>query len=141
MSDWRIYASHIGDYMKRWIFQTPWGTIRVHRILRSDEDRHFHDHPWDFTSWIFGRYTEITPAGTQDFGWFSVNRKKATALHRLVLGKPVWTFVVTGKKKRRWGFQTEHGWVYWRLYADYSAALSAGLNDAYLREFAKRSTP
>jgi hypothetical protein len=52
---WGIYASHIGpggSYMRRYIFRTPWFTLRLHHILRSDDDRHLHDHPFDFTSFL-----------------------------------------------------------------------------------------
>lgn len=115
---WRFYASHLGDYMKRWILSTPWGTLRIHKILRSDKDRHLHDHPWDFTSFILkGRYIEHTAAGGREFRPGSVNRKRAEDLHRLELRHgPVWTFVVSGPVRRKWGFVTAKGWIYWRTY-------------------------
>jgi len=100
--------------------------IRLHKILRSDDDRHFHDHPFDFVSFILhGHYVEVTPDGKRSFFDFDINRKRAEELHRLVLpeGGPVWTLVFTGPKRRSWGFQTEAGWVHWREYVadrDYS---------------------
>src|SRR5687767_8580068 len=125
-SGWRLYRSDLGDYMRRWILQTPFGTLRIHKILRSDDDRHFHDHPWNFVSFILkGRYVEITPCpcgrppvcltGDREERVYKagqINRKRADALHILRLDHgPVWTFVVTGPRVRRWGFQTENGWV------------------------------
>jgi hypothetical protein len=67
--------SHFEGYMNRYWFvapksrlgrflikcNAPWQNARVHEILRSDEDRELHDHPWDYTSVILkGGYTEIT---------------------------------------------------------------------------------
>jgi hypothetical protein len=114
---WKLYASHLGDYMKRWILSTPFGTLRVHKIMRSDKDRDLHDHPWDFTSFIlWGRYLEVAPGGVQTYSVGSINRKRAEDRHRLALAEPVWTFVVTGPVRRKWGFYTDGGWVYWREY-------------------------
>jgi hypothetical protein len=126
---WALYVHHLGNYMHRWILLTPWGSVRLHHILRSDADRHLHDHPFDFTSFLLtGGYIEVTPwqpeigplARQQKF-WkrFSLVRKRAEEAHLLVLMRPVWTFVLTGPKRRNWGFHTEKGWIYYR---EYSAA-------------------
>jgi hypothetical protein len=119
-------ASHLGDYMHRWIFRTPWFTVRLHHILRSDDDRHFHDHPFDFTSFLLtGGYIEQTPLPglppqfftiRRHWPQFSIVRRKAEDLHKLTLTKPVWTFVISGPKRREWGFETEQGWVHWEEY-------------------------
>ena len=56
---------HLPDYMNRyWVLKPRWWTfgcsIRVHQILRSDDDRHLHDHPWAFMTVILrGGYTEV----------------------------------------------------------------------------------
>jgi hypothetical protein len=64
-----FFASHIGDYMHRWIFKHPWGTVRLHHILRSDDDRHLHDHPFNFVSLLLtGGYTEVTADGVDRQG-------------------------------------------------------------------------
>jgi hypothetical protein len=125
---WALYSSHLGDYMRRWIFRTPWGTIRLHNIRKSDEGRDFHDHPFDFTSIILrGGYREHRPGcyceallralrmrpvrgicQTYDAG--SVVRRKAEELHRLETDG-AWTLVFTGPYLRSWGFQTSEGWV------------------------------
>ena len=107
-------------YMRRyylWRSKTGGRWVRIHEILLSDEDRHFHDHPWDFTSFILsGGYTEHTPNGTTVHRPFSLIRRKAEDLHKLELTGPAWTFVVTGDKRRDWGFQTENGWIHWEKY-------------------------
>lgn len=127
-----LFTSHIGDYMRRYIFKHPWGTVRLHHILRSDNDRHLHDHPFDFTSILLtGGYHEVTQhrvwssccAADQEAWWYprwSVVRRRATDLHRLVLERPVWTLCFTGPKVRSWGFLTQHGWVW---HGDYEAYL------------------
>lgn len=125
----RIYSEHLGDYMRRWILQWPGGTLRLHHIMRSDVGRDLHDHPWDFWSLLLtGGYTEVRPARfnphtkqtepERAIYWprFSVVRRQAEDLHRLVLRVPVWTVVWTGPKRRTWGFRTRRGWVPWRSY-------------------------
>lgn len=138
---WRLYTHHLGDYMHRWILLTPWGSLRLHHILRSDDDRHLHDHPFDFTSFLLtGRYTEITEQindhlGSWSYGqyWprFSLVRKVAEEKHRLELERPIWTFVITGPKRRDWGFHTELGWVYYRDYpTKFPEVIRSRLGDA-----------
>lgn len=129
----KLYASHLGDYMRRWILRTPWFTLRLHNILKSDEGRDFHDHPFSFVSLILrGGYMEHRPGcnGRRFVGWWlrgsadvplcgcqryypgSVVRRRAEDLHRLELfGRPAWTLVVTGPYRRTWGFKTTAGWI------------------------------
>ena len=35
-------------YAYRWVFITPWFSIRIHHFIRSDDKRYFHDHAWNF---------------------------------------------------------------------------------------------
>lgn len=113
----------IGNYMRRWILRLPWLHLRLHNILRSDKGRDLHDHPFDFISIILrGSYTEITPGpdGTKvEKVWprFSVIRRKAEDLHALKLhAGPVWTLVIAGQVRRKWGFMTKNGWIPWTKY-------------------------
>lgn len=126
---WELYASHLGDYMRRWIARSPWGTLRIHNILRSDEGRDVHDHPFDFTSIILrggyiehrlgcdclfrgGRTYEIDPSTCREYTPGSIVRLKAEEFHRLELHNgPAWTFVIAGPYRRVWGFQTKNGWI------------------------------
>lgn len=135
---WAAYASHLHGYMRRWILRTPWGTLRLHNILRADDDADPHDHPFDFWSlvvrggYIEERYTrratwrmgigwksngarvDIEPRG---FG--SLAHRNAMDMHRIGYVKAnTWTIVITGPKRRPWGFLTEHGWVGWRAYVN-----------------------
>jgi len=118
---WGVFASHIGGYMHRWIVQTPWGTVRLHRILRADAGWDLHDYPFDFTSLILrGGYTEVRERDDEDgpvyvarmFTAGRVVRRQAADLHRITAVLPgTLTLVVSGPRVRKWGFLTRLGWV------------------------------
>ena len=120
--NWGIYASHIGDYMRRGIIKTPWRTFRVHRILREDRDPTHHDHPMDFVSFIWkGGYVEerwvggrlcVYPRTTH-----SLVRFKAEDAHRITFVLPgTVTLVLAKPKHKEWGFITPEGWIHHRDY-------------------------
>jgi hypothetical protein len=107
-------------YLTRWrIIQTPWFGIYLHCIRTIDKDDALHDHPWPFVSIILrGGYLEERPTHAKRRGFLSIAFRKATDLHRIVMltRTPTWTLVFAGPRKRRWGFQTENGWVNYREY-------------------------
>lgn len=46
---------HLEGYMERfWLLPYGWYVIaaRVHHILKSDDDRAFHDHPWPYRKYL-----------------------------------------------------------------------------------------
>lgn len=107
-------------YMRRYhLLFTRERSIRFHRILSSDPVTDaLHDHPWDYTTFLAdGGYTEITPEGSVYYQAPCLLVRKAEQLHRLVLDKPVWTYIICGRVRRTWGYQTDHGWVPWRRHA------------------------
>lgn len=112
-------------YLIRWrLIETPWFGVFLHKICRPDHDRHMHDHPWPFVSFVLrGGYVEQVPCGctiscisARRAG--SIIRHAATDLHRIheLLNGPAWTLVLIGRRCRDWGFQTETGWVQWQEY-------------------------
>jgi hypothetical protein len=108
-------------YLRRYyLVKTRLGGIYIHQIMRSDDDRCLHDHPWDFSSVILsGHYTEITPETCEKgkvWKTGSLIKHSAEDAHRLVLENPVWTLVFIGRKAREWGFHTASGWTHWRDY-------------------------
>lgn len=121
-----------GDvYLRRWIiFRCDRFAVYLHKFERGDEDDCPHDHPWDFTSIVlWGGYTEERwyrdvieghmerwPDDLQR-GWLSTARRMAEECHRVrnPYG-PCWTLVITGPRRRSWGFQTRDGWVHWRTF-------------------------
>lgn len=101
---------HLGlptcPYLIRWRLETPVGSLRVHHWLGPDDDRHFHDHPWDFTTFVVkGGYVDKSPDGEQHLKAPTVQRRAATHQHT-VYPDPggAWTIVFTGPKVRNWGF-------------------------------------
>lgn len=119
-----------------------WFAIRLHWIATPDLDRHLHDHPWSFVSLILrGCYTEARPvnvapnfdaygdceevyfntrrAGSLAFRWWT-DRHRITEVSR----GGVWTLFITFKWMHGWGFQTEHGKIYYRNYRSVHNATS-----------------
>jgi hypothetical protein len=96
----------------------------LHNILRSDNDRHMHDHPWDFSTRILvNGYDEECPLGWRYLATHSKVDNKAEHAHKVHLWKdengaemPVWSLVRLTEARREWGFHTETGWVPWYLY-------------------------
>lgn len=107
-------------YLFRWyvIPRNPWFNIYLHKIVRSDDDRALHDHPWWNVSIILrGGYVEVTP---KKWIWRvrgAVIFRAARTLHRLVLTDSFpecWTLFITGPRIRDWGFACPKGWVHWK---------------------------
>lgn len=120
-------------YMRRWwvIPRNRWFNIYLHEIVRSDDDRALHDHPWANCSLLLaGAYGEIVPArgGRYAFGdphclktrrAGSLVFRRARAPHRLIVQEgPVISLFFTGPNVREWGFYAERGWVHWKEFTD-----------------------
>lgn len=114
-------------YLRRFFLTPRSWPIRLflHFIARSDDDRHLHDHPWSFASFIFsGAYFEQTAESFKLFSAPSFRKMKAEHAHKVHLFKhrdggeflPVWSLVFAGKARRQWGFYSDDGWVNWRKY-------------------------
>ena len=138
MSDkrWFFGRDHIGNYMRRFILATPWFSIRLHSILRSDVERDLHDHPWSFVSVLLrGGYTEkrpktVAPCFAEDLSgiettetthrstWY--NRwgwRLATDRHRISFVYPdTWSLFIYGPVRQWWGFYTKAGKIYFQDY-------------------------
>lgn len=99
---------------------------RVHHILRSDNDRHLHDHRWPSLSIVLrGGYWEVMPfEQAQDPAFDSllcqrrwrgpgsvIFRPSATSRHVLQLpsGRTCWTLFFMFGKPQDWGFYTHEG--------------------------------
>ena len=55
-------------HFRRWeILKTRCGSIWLHAIYKADQDKHLHNHPWDFKSLVLkGSYLEQTEKGIID---------------------------------------------------------------------------
>ena len=107
------------DYLRRWyLVECPWFTLLVQCIGGPDESGDLHDHPWSFLSILLrGSYGERTNAGSRHVERF--NFKWAEDFHTiewLWMGRPVWSFLFCGPRRRVWGFATEDGWVPFNKY-------------------------
>jgi hypothetical protein len=98
-----------------WLLQKFDVAIRVHHILRSDRDRHFHDHPWPYVSVILQggyleRYPVFDPSGlsmkeaSRVCACGQALYRPAKSWHRLHVPLSSWTLFITGKKCQTWGF-------------------------------------
>ncbi len=113
----------IGDpaapYLRRWwiIPRNAGCNVYLHEILRSDDDRALHDHPWPNTSMLLdGRYVEHTAEDSvmREAGW--IGSRAAEHAHRLEIlpGERAVSLFITGPKVREWGFLCPQGWRHWR---------------------------
>lgn len=120
-----VIGGYERPYIKRW-YLTPrddeaGGCTYLHCIIRDDDDRALHDHPWDNTSIVLaGWLREISEYGQRSLGPGMVVTRKAEQRHRLeVVEGPVWTLFITGPKRREWGFWCDGGrFVHWRDFVD-----------------------
>jgi hypothetical protein len=129
----------IGDpaapYMRRWwiIPRNRWFNLYLHNILRDDDDRALHDHPWWNVSIVLtGVLREVLPSGSRILQRFAIVARGAKAAHRLeVVHGPVWTLFITGPVVRTWGFHCPKGWVPWRQFvaADNPGAVGRGCGE------------
>jgi hypothetical protein len=108
----------IGPLMVRYfLLRSRWLGLYIHHFRRSDNDRHFHDHPWGFLTFLLSSgYFEHTPAGVFWRRRFSVLYRPAEWLHWVEVPRPVWTLVVRLPRRRVWGFITPAGWVDHKTY-------------------------
>lgn len=135
-------------YMGRWWLFNPypasgapkrkgWGwlpSVRIHHIMREDQDRDLHDHPWNARTIVLrGFYIEQVPWASQ--GGLQVRVKEAGDTGRLLFGEyhricnvspgGVWTLFITWQQRGEWGFMVDGAKVPWRTYLGLSAQPAA----------------
>lgn len=112
-------------YLTRLRFvQTPLFGVYLHWIHTEDWDRHLHDHPWRFTSFVLsGGYCEklaARPEGTvlglPENIWRtqgSIHRFPKHGAHTIIHVRPnTRTLVFVGRRRGSWGFFVPgEGWV------------------------------
>jgi hypothetical protein len=115
---------HLPGYMDRWWLVPPgWHlpfTIRFHRILRADNERDMHDHPWAFRTMLLeGWYVEERHGVVRRLSAGMTATCDLGEFHRIsqVSDGGVLTLVVLRAKGSSWGFLTPEGWVHWRKYS------------------------
>lgn len=107
-------------YAKRWVLTPIKGgpSFRIHHFMRSDDKRYFHDHPWAFFTFVFkGGYTDVSEHGRDHLHRFSIRRRSAYHRHTVEIDPGgVWTLVITGPYRRKWGFWVDGRFVGVREY-------------------------
>lgn len=112
------------DYLLRWSLWLPFGiSIKIHKIMRNDDDRCEHDHPWWFIRFIlWGGYTESVNGKAyvrkpwRPWAFWRIYPCLPSFRHRITkLTRGVnWSLVICGKNKGSWGFFTKKGWMTWQ---------------------------
>lgn len=113
-------------YLMRWwlVPRNPLLNVYLHYIIKSDDDRALHDHPWPSLSlMIYGELGEYYKDGDsvryreiREGQWV---RRRAAFAHRLVVAPGTlgaWTVFITGPRVRSWGFHCPQGWRHHREY-------------------------
>lgn len=126
-----------GDaYLRRWyiIPRNRVFNIYLHQLVRSDDDRALHDHPWASCSIILqDMYYEIMPGAHKIRKAGDVTFRRASQPHRLVKvgGADCWSLFLTGPKVRAWGFHCPQGWKHWKEFtaADDPGSIGAGCGE------------
>lgn len=114
-----VIGGSLAPYLRRWwiLPRNEFANVYLHQVLRDDDDRALHDHPWDNTPLLLsGCYVEHTPEGKFLREPGAVVIRQATDAHRLSLvdGEPAVSLFFTGPKVREWGFHCPKGWVHWQ---------------------------
>lgn len=112
-------TSEAQSYMMRWPW-FPW-SFRIHHIVREDNDRHMHDHPWNARTFILrGFYVEerlveerlvrdgiplrLTKTFFRHAGCSAPLRFGEYHTVKEVSSGGVWTLFVTSRYQGTWGF-------------------------------------
>ena len=119
-------------YLLRWWLIPRNDTFNVyyHRMLRDDDDRALHDHPWPSLSiCTSGGLREVTEAGSRIILQGDCVYREPEMAHRLeLIGSPAETLFITGPRVREWGFHCPNGWIHWQAFVapDDSGKVGAG---------------
>ena len=98
-------------HFRRWqIIKTPWFSIYIHGIYAADEDKHLHNHPWDYISMVLsGSYIEKTNKNINFLSLGTITKRNGNDYHKIykLLSKSVYTLFIVGPVKRHWGYSVD----------------------------------
>lgn len=115
-----IGKGELGPYLLRWylIPRNRFFNVYLHRMLRDDDDRALHDHPWPSLSLsLRGSCIEHMAGGrSRILQTGDIVGRSSTFAHRLELAisGDYWTLFLTGPRIREWGFHCPKGWRRWQ---------------------------
>jgi len=93
--------------------------IRIHKIVKPDNDRHLHDHPWNARTFILkGWYKEERKGESFTREQGDTCRLNFGEYHRInqICDGGVYTMFVTGKYRGTWGFMVDGLKVHYKKY-------------------------
>lgn len=116
-------------YLRRWSLWLPFGwSLKIHKIVRADDDRCQHDHPWNFIRIIlWGGYVEergskrVTLKPWRPWAPWRIYPAVGVFKHRidrLLNGEFNWSLILCSPKVRSWGFFTREGWIPWKKFVE-----------------------
>jgi hypothetical protein len=106
-------AGYYPSRLKPWLLEKLICGIRVHHIVKPDNDVEFHDHPykWMLSIVLSGDYIEtrlVDPVRGKEknFSVTTHNWLRGDTFHKIIsLGdREVWTLFISGPKIKSWGF-------------------------------------
>ena len=99
----------IGEEFTRFtLLGTPWLTVYLHRLNAPNWHPDCHDHPWTFLA-ILIRKGYLERINGKDFRRRpgSILYRPAETSHNVITPYGTsWSIIITGRKRREWGFQT-----------------------------------
>lgn len=111
-------------HFRRWkILYTPWFKINLHGIYKEDEDKHLHNHPFDFFNIVLrGAYIEELRYGKMNFR-FPLDCKivKGGVYHKiqhLINCKAVYTLNIMWNFKDTWGYDVNYSHIDHKTYRE-----------------------
>lgn len=117
------------DYLHRWSLWFPGGiSLKLHKIVRTDEDRCEHDHPWWFIRVILaGGYVEsingkpFARKPWRPWAFWRIYPCLPSFKHRIIKlpAGSNWSLVLCGKSRGYWGFYTKAGWMPWQKFINH----------------------
>ena len=146
VADWIIARAqrtpylHLTGYMDRWWLLNPYGkdaagnqtpavqpwlpSVRVHHIVRPDDDAHEHNHPWVARSvilrgsYVEERRNEYDGGRLRERGF--TQQIMPSVFHRIteVSAGGAYTLFLTWGESQGWGFDVDGRTVPWRQYLE-----------------------
>jgi hypothetical protein len=109
------------------IIQTPLLGLYLHHIHRADREPDPHDHPWAFISLVLcGYYREHVWPDKHDPDFMIIRHRLRWSLRTIrrdsahmitEVSGPLWTLVLTGRKRGSWGFWRGGQLIPWTEYS------------------------
>jgi len=100
-------------HFRRWGIDAFIFGLYIHQIYKADEDKHLHDHPWDYISvCLNGSFMEETDNILNIIEPGKFVFRKATNFHKIkeMITPVVTTLFITGPRRRVWGYNVNSVW-------------------------------